>query len=733
MPKIFLIKDRLQQQQAKLLAAQKGQDEDIRRDIGGLGDGHSSLGSRPLHRDVSSERLSLARMDYSPVSLIFDRFGRDSPSSHAEHESENTLDLRIHGRGLDRPNPRHSLGSDRQLSPESPLHHGADEHDDDDDDQPLSLTIRDRDEGEGYHQDSYSIGQRPSLERLRLPPISRLLPQRITFPGSLPPADTILPVQDTPLDCHVPRRPASPRLPPFSDVRRHRAPSPMELEPLSTSHFHEDMSRPYDLTTRRSRSPRNVSPHSLPPVLASMRLCATSHEDGQGAAQGSGGGQPPSQHNSGSGGGYMDYSQTTLSFFGSIGDKNGFGGDGGDDDDQSPPTRLPSIDMPTMPMPIPGPVEPHVSSLPEHCRSIPVSTSDTSHAFPAPAHFRERCLLPQQQQLYVESQPQSVNSQQILQTQTLLQEHHQSHHGQQQSQQQYTSITCPSPLPLSPPLSNSTTPPQTSQYQNLLRSPTGSNAFEPLTQTQVPLVSSTELQGGRWSDRVGAMSPGYQSMPSPTTSMIDDMQSPPLHDIQQRLGLPDDTPLEFVNGGHGIKNPLAPPLDSPHETKIPPPTVIVDEENNGNRFVCSLCSKHFSLQRLLNRHMKCHSDVKRYLCTFCGKGFNDTFDLKRHTRTHTGVRPYKCNLCEKSFTQRCSLESHCLKVHGVAHNYAYKERRSKVYVCEECGHTTGEPELHYVHLKDNHPYSPALLKFYDKRHFKFNNSNFTNVLLMSQT
>jgi uncharacterized Zn-finger protein len=55
-----------------------------------------------------------------------------------------------------------------------------------------------------------------------------------------------------------------------------------------------------------------------------------------------------------------------------------------------------------------------------------------------------------------------------------------------------------------------------------------------------------------------------------------------------------------------------------------------------HKFACKLCSKSFSLQRLLNRHMKCHSDVKRYLCTFCGKGFNDTFDLKRHTRTHTG-------------------------------------------------------------------------------------------------
>lgn len=149
--------------------------------------------------------------------------------------------------------------------------------------------------------------------------------------------------------------------------------------------------------------------------------------------------------------------------------------------------------------------------------------------------------------------------------------------------------------------------------------------------------------------------------------------------------MPAEVQLEFVNGGHGIKNPLAVENgpgrireEEHHSLKKHSQPPVLEEGEGSGKFMCRVCSKHFTLQRLLNRHMKCHSDVKRYLCTFCGKGFNDTFDLKRHTRTHTGVRPYKCNLCEKSFTQRCSLESHCLKVHGVQHQYAYKERRTKV-------------------------------------------------------
>ena len=89
----------------------------------------------------------------------------------------------------------------------------------------------------------------------------------------------------------------------------------------------------------------------------------------------------------------------------------------------------------------------------------------------------------------------------------------------------------------------------------------------------------------------------------------------------------------------------------------------------------------------------------------------------------SGVKPYKCNHCEKAFTQRCSLESHCRKVHNLELNFGYKQRRNKTYVCEDCGHSTTDPEVHFNHLKERHPNCPALAKPHDKRHFKFQDSD----------
>ncbi|EMP27075.1 WD repeat-containing protein 62 [Chelonia mydas] len=128
-------------------------------------------------------------------------------------------------------------------------------------------------------------------------------------------------------------------------------------------------------------------------------------------------------------------------------------------------------------------------------------------------------------------------------------------------------------------------------------------------------------------------------------------------------------------------------------------------------FPCPGCSKAFPLQRMLTRHLKCHSSVKKHVCRYCGKGFNDTFDLKRHTRTHTGIRPYRCHVCAKAFTQRCSLESHLRKIHGVQQKYAYRERRAKLFVCEECGFTCAAGDEYDGHVRRLHPGTSLLRKY----------------------
>lgn len=82
--------------------------------------------------------------------------------------------------------------------------------------------------------------------------------------------------------------------------------------------------------------------------------------------------------------------------------------------------------------------------------------------------------------------------------------------------------------------------------------------------------------------------------------------------------------------------------------------------------------------------------------------------------SYLGVRPYKCAECSKAFTQRCSLESHLLKVHGNDNYHNYKQRRSKIFVCEECGHTTRVADEYYDHIRDNHPDSAEMRKYQDK-------------------
>ncbi|KAJ8971189.1 hypothetical protein NQ317_005359 [Molorchus minor] len=147
---------------------------------------------------------------------------------------------------------------------------------------------------------------------------------------------------------------------------------------------------------------------------------------------------------------------------------------------------------------------------------------------------------------------------------------------------------------------------------------------------------------------------------------------------------------------------------------------------------CGICSKEFTHQYTLMRHLPTHTDERKFQCNTCGKAssrsptiiilnlcipfflLNPSFplpqpfvkcppcrniepytllrdrtyvrsarklsivcNLRNHVFTHTNERPYKCDICDKGFNQMSNLMCHKLK----AHQRAEKPK----YVCQICG------------------------------------------------
>ncbi|XP_073686276.1 putative transcription factor Ovo-like 1 [Garra rufa] len=223
----------------------------------------------------------------------------------------------------------------------------------------------------------------------------------------------------------------------------------------------------------------------------------------------------------------------------------------------------------------------------------------------------------------------------------------------------------------------------------------------------------------QWKEPEPCFSPDAVSVQSPSADL--ESVSERAHVVHKHTPASPSAPaaLERHREDYGMERVQPSQSSLPPHPPHPPalasaPLNKTRESGGSTEFLCSVCHKMFPLQRMLTRHLKCHSLVKRHPCRYCGKGFNDTFDLKRHMRTHTGIRPYRCDLCEKAFTQRCSLESHLRKIHGVRQQYAYRQRRSKIFVCEDCGFTSSRPDEYFLHVRQQHPSSPALRRYYRK-------------------
>ncbi|XP_060126874.1 zinc finger protein 585A-like [Zootoca vivipara] len=135
--------------------------------------------------------------------------------------------------------------------------------------------------------------------------------------------------------------------------------------------------------------------------------------------------------------------------------------------------------------------------------------------------------------------------------------------------------------------------------------------------------------------------------------------------------------------------------------------VCTASDAGGKLFECINCSKSFSKNSYLRKHLRIHTGQKPYKCAECGKSFSQRTDLKRHQWIHTVEKPYKCLECEKSFTQKRSLSTHQMNHRGekpfkcpeCGKNFAQKNyltihqlthREEKPYRCLECGKSFGQ-------------------------------------------
>lgn len=81
-------------------------------------------------------------------------------------------------------------------------------------------------------------------------------------------------------------------------------------------------------------------------------------------------------------------------------------------------------------------------------------------------------------------------------------------------------------------------------------------------------------------------------------------------------------------------------------------------EKKSKNFTCSICSKSFARENLLQRHMDIHvnTENKLWICETCGKSFNAKSTLINHAIVHQTEKPFVCTVCgEGTFKLYCHI------------------------------------------------------------------------------
>lgn len=136
------------------------------------------------------------------------------------------------------------------------------------------------------------------------------------------------------------------------------------------------------------------------------------------------------------------------------------------------------------------------------------------------------------------------------------------------------------------------------------------------------------------------------------------------------------------------------------------------------KFVCTVCTRRFKTEKLLDEHKNKHPEVllceecgfstsqqgalmnhkKKHeggghKCEICGNIFLLKSDLLSHAMKHTSYRPYKCKLCPATYKAKSGLSYH---------KESYHRQGNTDVICESCGKTYPCKTLLKHHIKQMH-------------------------------
>lgn len=89
-------------------------------------------------------------------------------------------------------------------------------------------------------------------------------------------------------------------------------------------------------------------------------------------------------------------------------------------------------------------------------------------------------------------------------------------------------------------------------------------------------------------------------------------------------------------------------------------------------YACDQCDKRYKYPDALKIHVESrHLNIRPHVCTHCGLGFFTKRILDNHVRTHTDERPYSCQICQQTFRISAGLY-----LHQKSHHFAEQPKTS---------------------------------------------------------